>query len=463
MRLREFRVQGLFGLFDHTIPLNLEQRITIIHAPNGYGKTVILKFLSGFFGGSLAVFRNIEFRLIEFDFDDGHTISIRKRPSKPSKESADTPPFTIGNLLGGKTLESWDGHHLEKREDRRTSNLALLDRMVPHLYRVGPREFRDHRTNEILSYFDAIERNLDFLPPEFRAQVAPPEWLAQRRRSIHCQLIETQRLMTLQKRDSRTWDDAQPAFIPAVKTYSAELANLIEKTLADGGNVSSALDRTFPKRVLSRLGDVAEPPSEEDLRMRLTELEQQRARLSEVGLLDRSDDSALISQDSFDNPTRKFLAEYATDAEKKLNIYEWILPRLELLKRIINDHFQFKTFSVERKEGFVLKDVRNKKVALDALSSGEQHELVLVYGLLFKTQPGTLLLIDEPEISLHIAWQKKFLSDLRQIIKLSPMDVVLSTHSPQLIGGNLDLAVQLEAPSDIKAPSDINADVPAAE
>src|SRR3984957_13857054 len=92
-------------------------------------------------------------------------------------------------------------------------------------------------------------------------------------------------------------------------------------------------------------------------------------------------------------------------------------------------------------------DSRKKKVALESLSSGEQHELVLVYGLLFKTQPGTLLLVDEPEISLHIAWQKRFLADLRQIIALTPMDVVLATHSPQLIGGSLDLTVQLEAPA----------------
>jgi hypothetical protein len=88
--------------------------------------------------------------------------------------------------------------------------------------------------------------------------------------------------------------------------------------LADGGNVSSALDRTFPKRVLGRLSTIGEPPSEQELRNRLTELEQQRARLSDVGLLDRSDDGALISQESFDNPTRKFLAEYATDAETQL-------------------------------------------------------------------------------------------------------------------------------------------------
>jgi|ERR1700722_14807805 len=445
MRLRQLRVRGLFGLFDHTIPLNLDERITIIHAPNGYGKTVILQLLYGFFGGSLRVFRTVEFTLIEFEFDDGHTITVRKRlpNAKP-----DTAPFTISDQVKGAVHETWDGWSLDKRENAKSQNYSMLERFLPHLVRVGRQEYRDQRTGETLSYFDAVERNLEYLPSEFRMQIAPPEWLSKRRRSIHCQLIETQRLMTLQKRETGYWDQSQPAFIPAVKTFSDELTALIEKTLADGGNASSALDRTFPKRVLARLGDVVtDPPSEEFLRKRLTDLEHLRSRLTEVGLLDRSDDSALISQEGFDLATRKFLAEYATDAAKKLEPYEWILPRLELLKRIINDHFQFKILSIVRREGFVLTDSRKKKVALESLSSGEQHELVLVYGLLFKTQPGTLLLVDEPEISLHIAWQKRFLADLRQIIALTPMDVVLATHSPQLIGGSLDLTVQLEAPA----------------
>jgi predicted ATP-binding protein involved in virulence len=97
MRLRQFRVQGLFGLFDHTIPFNLEQRITIIHAPNGYGKTVILQLLSSFFGGSLKIFRSVEFELIQFDFDDEHTITIRKRPPAPKTDKADTPPLQSQN------------------------------------------------------------------------------------------------------------------------------------------------------------------------------------------------------------------------------------------------------------------------------------------------------------------------------------------------------------------------------
>jgi ABC-type cobalamin/Fe3+-siderophores transport system ATPase subunit len=440
MRLREFEVKGLFGLFDHTIPLNFEQRITIIHAPNGYGKTVILKLLAGFFGGSLEIFRHVEFDSISFLFDDGHAISMMALPNKDS----DLPGFKVTDSINGSTINAWEGWGLE-RETRR--HLSLLDRHLPHLARIGPREFRDLRTGDSMGYFEVLERNLSLLPPEIRNQIAPPDWLTQRRGSIHCELIETRRLMTLQKHDSPShWQD-RPAFIPAVRTFSDELSGLIEKTLADGQNVSAALDRTLPKRVLSRLGTDAEPPGEEELRDRLAKLEQLRARLSEVGLLDQSDDSALISQESFDEPTRKFLAEYATDAEQKLHSYDWILPRLELLKRIINDHFTFKTMSVARKSGFIFTDARRRRVALEALSSGEQHELVLVYRLLFKTQPGTLLLVDEPEISLHIAWQKKFLADLRQIIALSAMDVVLATHSPQLIGGYLDLAIQLKPPT----------------
>ena len=41
MRITKISVKGLFGMFDHEIPLNQESRITIIHGPNGVGKTVL--------------------------------------------------------------------------------------------------------------------------------------------------------------------------------------------------------------------------------------------------------------------------------------------------------------------------------------------------------------------------------------------------------------------------------------
>jgi len=86
---------------------------------------------------------------------------------------------------------------------------------------------------------------------------------------------------------------------------------------------------------------------------------------------------------------------------------------------------------------------RDHVVPLEKLSSGEQHQLVLFFELLFELKENALILIDEPELSLHVAWQKKFLSDLNRIIELNQFDVILATHSPQLVSRWSDLVVEL--------------------
>lgn len=72
---------------------------------------------------------------------------------------------------------------------------------------------------------------------------------------------------------------------------------------------------------------------------------------------------------------------------------------------------------------------------LKKLSSGEQHELILFYGLLFKTSPGSLIMIDEPEISLQVVWQEQFLQDVQDITRLANIDVLRANHSPDNIDG----------------------------
>lgn len=51
-------------------------------------------------------------------------------------------------------------------------------------------------------------------------------------------------------------------------------------------------------------------------------------------------------------------------------------------------------------------DSSDSILSLEQLSSGEKQEIVLFYELIFETDSQLLLLIDEPEISLHIMWQK---------------------------------------------------------
>jgi predicted ATP-binding protein involved in virulence len=67
--------------------------------------------------------------------------------------------------------------------------------------------------------------------------------------------------------------------------------------------------------------------------------------------------------------------------------------------------------------------------------------------LLFKVEPDSLILIDEPELSLHIAWQERFLKGLQEIIKLTPKDFLIATHSPDIISDRWDLTVELKGPA----------------
>jgi predicted ATP-binding protein involved in virulence len=46
MNIRKITVQGLYGTFNHEIQMDNPDKVTIIHGPNGFGKTVMLKMIA---------------------------------------------------------------------------------------------------------------------------------------------------------------------------------------------------------------------------------------------------------------------------------------------------------------------------------------------------------------------------------------------------------------------------------
>lgn len=65
------------------------------------------------------------------------------------------------------------------------------------------------------------------------------------------------------------------------------------------------------------------------------------------------------------------------------------------------------------------------------LSSGEKQVLVILLTVLVENGEHYALIMDEPEISLHIDWQQRLIGLIR---RLNPnAQIILSTHSPALI------------------------------
>ena len=76
------------------------------------------------------------------------------------------------------------------------------------------------------------------------------------------------------------------------------------------------------------------------------------------------------------------------------------------------------------------------------LSSGEKQILVILLTVLVQDNRRGVLFMDEPEVSLHVEWQQRLISLIRQ---LNPnVQIVLTTHSPAVImDGWLDAVTEV--------------------
>jgi predicted ATP-binding protein involved in virulence len=174
--------------------------------------------------------------------------------------------------------------------------------------------------------------------------------------------------------------------------------------------------------------------TDDQIRERYGDQARQRNRLAAVSLLEAAEADLPLPEVDLQAWERRVLWTYLDDTERKLATFTPLLERVQLLREIVNARFLFKQLSIDRARGFRFKTEAGDELGAASLSSGEQHELVLTYDLLFNVQPGSLVLIDEPEISLHVSWQRSFLDDLLKVAELQSLRFVVATHSPQVIG-----------------------------
>jgi len=79
------------------------------------------------------------------------------------------------------------------------------------------------------------------------------------------------------------------------------------------------------------------------------------------------------------------------------------------------------------------------------LSAGQQHILAMLYGVLLASEERSLVLIDEPELSLHAAWQHPILHELSNAAALRGSRIIAATHSAAVLNDWWDNAVAPEA------------------
>lgn len=449
-RLTNISVRGLLGQFDHRIEFSEEWDFLILYGPNGVGKTKLLELTSALFSLNARGLRSIPYEFARFDFSDGAVIEVRPvkaedaDPNLSAESGRGAIALTLTNSGGHSTVWVPRPGTARVRRDRVAS---VLEREFD-LVRTSSGEplWRDPRTLELLKTSAALERVAEYSGDLMYGEAIslPPDEFAQFFEPMNVHMINTQRLIT--------YDSARPTREriqqPTVVQFGQDLARRFKEALAANSLRSQQLDRTFPRRLLGggskKQRKSQTPVSEDRIRQKYEEQEALRARLASIAVLQESADLPLPDR-QLEEWERTVLWMYLQDTDDRLATFNEILAKADLFREIVNSRFLFKELHFDPREGFRFVTKAGHEVSAASLSSGEQHELVLAYDLLFNVPPNSLVLIDEPEISLHVTWQQEFLNDIARIAKLGGLHFLVATHSPQIIHKWWSRAVPLTA------------------
>ena len=430
IQLRSVEVEGLFGIYDHRVDLHQEDRVTLLHGPNGVGKTHTLGMINSLLGGDTSYFRRVPCNRFRLTFANSAVeLVVNSADAQAELTLTQGGDSETAEIRLGAEADDVAQHYLPlppSPDELREGELSAEGRLVGLLAR--RRLARGVPDSELPPWFQGFLENA----------------------SVH--FIETQRLVR-SRPNPRAWSNpwSNPRFsdsaVPTVLERSREFGERLRETMASYGRQAQVLDQTFPQRLVAARDSF---PSEQ-LQQRMTALKSETDQLKSLGILDEASEQPSHRPDvksELDDPqaremTARVMTLYVQDTERKLQALADLSRRVRSLLDSINGKFRHKRLRVDREGGFVAETDSGAKLPLSSLSSGEQHELVLHYDLLFRAKRNTIVLIDEPELSLHVSWQKRFLPDLLEFAKLSAFDAIVATHSPYIIGERDDLMVGL--------------------
>ncbi|MFF8472459.1 AAA family ATPase [Streptomyces sp. NPDC015414] len=429
-----------------------ESPVTIISGPNGIGKTHFLRLLHALISLDLETLASVEFHEIEIHFTDKFALKT-------------SPHFADGELAG---------FHLSVK---RPLARKYQDIILPYTGRTEGTDVPDWAVK--LPDGSVFDTRLDRLmtPQMARRYGIRTDSSALNRvrnsvsmveiyRDARSILVDTQRLDAVPiyaGKSHRPTPSSSSATVTRIQLYIDQVAAQLEEARRRSLNKSLDADQSFAARVLQKARTTI---NERDLKERYQRIADQHAELHASGLSVRPVDVSFPEEKT--TPTeRRILNVFLDDWESKLQPLQPIHEKLKSLRRIVKTKFIGKEMFLSPKGQIRFRSrINGRPVAVRTLSSGEQHLLAMFTMLLFSAPSGSLVLIDEPEISMHAAWKHSFLDDISEVARLSDLQIVLATHSSAIINGNWDLVREIAAPAipetkltEVEADEDLDGEV----
>ncbi|WP_196888835.1 AAA family ATPase [Aureivirga sp. CE67] len=142
-------------------------------------------------------------------------------------------------------------------------------------------------------------------------------------------------------------------------------------------------------------------------------------------------------RENIDKASTEDLIKYKNTLINIDKIKQQIKKPIFLLNELLNKYFKESNKSVDFNDSNspLIINLNSKEIPIENLSSGEKQLLIIFLSIIILDNDPCILLLDEPEISLHVEWQTTFLNDILKIN--SNLQIILATHNP-LIALNRD-------------------------
>jgi len=429
--IEEIRIRHLFGRYDYTLtrpdPAEAPRNLLLLYGDNGTGKTTILKTV---------------FHLLSSGPKRGHRTALARTPFEEfsvrlSTDIEVSATRHTGDVLGSYRLQVTGASMRTVSTDLDPDADLRILRDVPHL-------------DKIESALRAINIDLFFISDDRRVYSDQFDTEESPRRL----LLEQVRQIGVRAQDFEI--DSQAAELGRAMQRASEWISAQMLRSTDSAEKSShAIYADVVTRLTEltaspedRLG-VSSAPSLGDLSDMLIELERRSADFSRYGLTRRIEVAPILAalrntREDTHPVVASVLMPYLDGLKARLqaleDTYELVSPFIDT----VNDFFWDKHIEYDSSRGLrVLSDGGGNPIDPSNLSSGERQLLMLLCNTLYMRDQTTLFLVDEPELSLNVKWQRKLVDALLTLTATSPSQFLLATHSLELLTSHSESVVQL--------------------